>query len=247
MSLLATLCALSLLGAPTHLLRVSSAVSLSEAVRSLAARFEAQHSEVHLELNFGASGELERQIREGAPVDLFLLAATENADRLQARGLLVPASRRDIARNLLVLVAPKDNVPAGEGAREKILSPNVLRIAIGEPRTVPAGAYAMAVLMALGIDERVKDRLVQLGSVRQVLDAVARGEVDLGFVYASDLRVRPGVVEAAPLPAQIAPRIVYPAAIVASSNEKVLAEKFLALLAGPEGRAALLAAGFLAP
>lgn len=254
-------------------LRVSAAVSLSEAMKTVAAAFERAQPGVKVELNLGASGELERQIREDAPVDVFVSAAEENMDRLERRGLVAKGTRRDVARNRLVLagrqtpemsaheaalgaslaggppVVDDGGRPKGISAWERLVSllesRTIERIAIGEPRSVPAGAYAMKLLDRAS--PAVHAKLVPLGNVRAVLDAVARGEADVGFVYATDLRVLPGLVEAAPIPRELAPDIRYPAASMTGSEVDSLAVKFLELLSGPAGRAALAAQGFLPP
>jgi molybdate transport system substrate-binding protein len=119
------------------------------------------------------------------------------------------------------------------------------RVALGNPRTVPAGRYAEACLRGQGLWEGLRDRLVFGENVRQVLDYVAREEVEAGFVYATDIAMRARAVRVALLPPGDGyPPIRYPAAVTAASRRPALGRAFLDLLAGPDGQAAFLRRGF---
>lgn len=228
-------------------LTVSVAVSVKEPVEEVGRRLAAARPGLSVRYNVGASGELQKQIEAGAPVDVFVSAGVRQMDDLQRRGLIVAGSRRDFAVNALVVVKPADS-PLALARAEDLLDGRVRRIAIGNPRTVPAGQYAEESLRKAGLWERLQPRLVVAENVRQVLDWVARGEVDAGWVYATDLALRAGrVKEAFRPPADSHRPIVYPAAVVAASPRRELGEAFVALLAGPDGRAALARHGFGAP
>ncbi|HEY3384166.1 MAG TPA: molybdate ABC transporter substrate-binding protein [Vicinamibacterales bacterium] len=225
-------------------LTVSAAVSLKEAIEEVGRRFEAGRPGVRVQYNFGASGELQQQIEAGAPIDLFVSASETNMDALHAKRLIVAATRRTIARNVLVVAVPSDS-PIRLASVSDLQKPQVRRIAIGSPKTVPAGAYAEQCLRATGEWDRLQSRLVFGGNVRQVLDYLARGEVDAGFVYATDVAVRGGVAKAAfrPPQATYAP-ITYPAAVVGGSPHLAEATAFVEMLAGREGQAVLARFGF---
>jgi molybdate transport system substrate-binding protein len=232
-------------GAGAEELTLSVAISMKEAVEELGRAFGQAHRGVVLRYNLGASGDLQKQIEAGAPVDVFVSAGQRQMDELERKGLLVPGTRRVFARNVLVVVVP------GGGARDvtkaaDLLEPRVSRIAIGNPRTVPVGQYAEESLRALGLWERLQPKLVPAENVRQVLEYVARGEVDAGFVYATDIGVRPaGVREAFRVPEDSYSPVLYPAAVVAGSRVRSLAAAFVDLLAGAEGQAVLRRFGFL--
>jgi molybdate transport system substrate-binding protein len=223
---------------------LSVAVSMKDAVTELGAVFTAARPGVTLRYNLGASGELQKQIEAGAPVDVFVSAATRQMDELEAKGLVLPGSRRPVARNVLTVVKPA-------GSRLELTKPADLlaagigRVVIGNPRTVPAGQYAEECLRHLGLWERLQPKLVLAENVRQALDYVARGEVDAGFVYATDAAARASrAVEAfRPDEATYGP-IVYPAAVVAASREPHLARAFVDLLVSLAGQAALRRLGF---
>lgn len=225
----------------------SVAVSLKDAVEELGRRFMQAHPGVVLRYNFGSSGELSKQIEAGAPIDLFLSAAERQMSDLERRDLVVAASRRVFARNVLVAVKPLDS-PLDLAKAADLLDARVRRVVVGNPKTVPAGQYAEHALRALGLWDRLRPRLVFAENVRQALEYVARGEVDAGFVYASDLAARPGRVKEAFRPGEDTyPPITYPVAVVRGAREPAVAEAFIALLLSAEGQAVLARFGFRPP
>ena len=226
---------------------LSVAVSLKEVTEELGRAFMAARPGVTLRYNFGASGELQKQIEAGAPVDVFLSAAQRQMDDLEKQNLIVPASRRAFARNALVVIKPADSrIDITKPA--DLLEARVGRIVIGNPRTVPAGQYAEESLRALGLWDRLQPKLIFSENVRQALDYVVRGEVDAGFVYTTDAASRAqGVKEAFRPPDDSYRPVVYPGAVVAASKQAALAQAFLDLLGGAEGRTALSRFGFQAP
>lgn len=226
---------------------VSAAISMKDAVTELGRTFAASRPGVTLVFNWGSSGELQKQIEAGAPIDLFISAATLQMDELEKRKLIVPSTRRAFARNLLSVIKPADS-------RVDVVKPadladaRVTRIVVGNPRTVPAGQYAEECLRALGLWERLQPKLIFAENVRQALDYVARGEVDAGFVYTTDVATRGQTVKEAFRPAEDTYRpVVYPAAVVAGARQPALAQAFIDLLVGREGQALLGRHGFRPP
>ncbi len=238
-----------LLAAPAaaQMLTVSVAVSMKEAIEEIGRQFTKTSAGVTLRYNVGASGDLQKQIEAGAPVDLFISASQRQMGELERRGLIIADSRRVFARNVLVAVAPADS--RFDLARPTaLLDPKVTRVAIGNPKTVPAGQYTEDSLRALSLWERVQPKLVLAENVRQVLDYVGRGEVELGFVYVTDLAVRGGRVREVFRPGEDTYRpIVYPAAVTTDSRHSRLGRAFIDLLASREGQAVLRRHGFLPP
>ena len=245
-ALLAALLALLTSPAPAAAqeLTLSAAISLREAVEEVGRSFGAARPGVRLRYNLGSSGQLQRQIEAGAPVDLFLSAGAPPMDDLERQGLILPDSRRAFARNVLVAVTPARS--AVDVARPgDLLDARVSRVVIGDPRTVPAGQYAQESLRALGLWERLQPKLVLAENVRQVLDYVSRGEAEAGFVYATDAAVRAGSVKEAFRPPQDTYRpVVYPAAVVKASRQPALARAFVERLLSREGQAVLARLGF---
>ncbi len=234
-------------GARAQEMTLSVAVSLKEAVEDLGKAFAAGRAGVALRYNFGASGDLQKQIETGAPVDLFLSAAVRQMDELEKKNMIVVASRRAFARNVLTVIKPNDSkVDISKPA--DLLGSRVSRIVVGNPKTVPAGQYAEESLRVLGLWEQLRPKLVFAENVRQALDYVARGEVDAGFVYTTDLAARAQAVKEAFRPAEDTYRpVIYPAAIVAGSKHQELAQAFIDLLVSPQGRAVLARFGFQPP
>ena len=226
---------------------VSAAISLKEAAEELGREFQRTHPGVSVRFNFGASGDLQKQIEGGAPVDLFLSAGQRQMDALEQQRLLLPGSQRLVARNALVLIAPA-------ASRLDLKSPQdlgraeVQRVVLGNPKTVPAGQYAEECLRSLGLWHPLQPKFIFAENVRQVLEYVARGEVDAGFVYTTDLLSRPGAVKEVARPPQSSySPITYPGAVVGASTQKALAQAFLDLFGSPPGQQVLARYGFQPP
>jgi molybdate transport system substrate-binding protein len=242
---------LSLLCLPTlaraQEITLSVAISMKEAVETLGRQFTQARPSVMLRYNFGSSGELQKQIEAGAPVDLFISAAQRQMDELEQKGLIDPASRRVFARNVLTVIKPAGSA-LDISKPADLLDPKVRRIVIGNPRTVPVGQYAEESLKALALWDRVQTKLVFAENVRQALDYVARGEVEAGFVYSTDIPVRAAQVTEAFRPAEDTYRpVTYPVAVVKDSRQPALARAFIDLLMTREGQSALSRLGFQPP
>lgn len=228
-------------------LTVSAAASLGDAFRAMAGAFEVANPGATLRLNIAASGALLQQIAHGAPVDVFASADEATMDQAMAQGFAAAGSRADFARNTLVVAVPAGpRSAAPPRSLADLARPGLRRIAIGLPDSVPAGRYAQAALAAAGLWPQVQARMVGAQSVRQVLDYVARGEVDAGFVYATDAALMSDVVEVA-FPVATATPVRYPIAVLAASRAPAEARRFVAFVVSPAGRAVLARFGFGVP
>ena len=223
-------------------LTVSAAASLTNAFKELAPLFQARHAGTQVLLNFAASDALLAQIAKGAPVDVFASADMETMDKAAAQNLLLAGSRQLLAHNALVVVTPADAAAAPKALAD-LVRPEIQRIAIGKPEGVPAGRYAKGALEAARLWEAVEPKAVFATNVRQALDYVARGEVEAGFVYATDAAAQRDKVRIAFDVATATP-IEYPIAVVGASAQAALAREFLAFLQSPEGRAVMAKYGF---
>ena len=208
--------------------RVSAAASLTDVLQEMAPIYEKQTGDTLL-FNLGASSMLARQIQEGAPTDVFISADEAKMDQLQRQHLIVNASRRSILSNTLVIVVPSDS-------RLKIASPadlagrSVKNIALAEPSGVPAGIYAKQYLRKLGLWSKVVGKIIPTENVRSALAAVDSGNADAGIVYATDALISKGVRVAYEVPVAEGPNISYPAAVIADSQDKPAAQRFLDFL-----------------
>jgi molybdate transport system substrate-binding protein len=226
-------------------LTVSAAASLSVALREVTAIFEADQPGMKVDLNFGASGALLQQIVKGAPVDVFLSADEETMNEAQAQGLIDASARRNFVSNVLVVVVPKASTRAPTMLSD-LAQPQYARIAIGVPASVPAGRYAKASLHDAGLWPAIEPKMIGAQTVRQALDYVARGEVDAGFVYATDAALLPTRVSVA-FSVPTKPPILYPAAPLAQSANASLANRFVAYLLEPRAQAIFARNGFGKP
>jgi molybdate transport system substrate-binding protein len=230
--------------ATAETINVAAAISLKDALGDAAKAYEA-NSGIHIELTLGASGRLANQILQGSPTDLFISADAKHVSELAEAHLVKDGRARVVARNSLVLIVPADasSPPAGFA---QLADPSVKRIAIGEPKTVPAGEYAMQVFASLKLQGAVAPRLVYGSNVRQVLTYVETGEVSAGIVYATDaIEAGSKVKVVATADAATHRPIAYYAAPIVNSKENAAADKFLEYLLGPAGQTALIAHGFV--
>ena len=219
---------------------VAAAASLSDVVRALADEYQRREG-VEVEVTVAASSVLARQIVAGAPADIFISADARQMDVVATANRV--RARRDLLGNRLALVAPASG--AGRSAPDSAaLDARLLgsrRIAICQP-AVPAGVYARAYLRRRGLLERLRARFVPLSHVRQVLAAVSAGNVELGFVYATDVKTGGVSVRVvAELPADQVGPIVYPAALGSGDPR---ARAFFDWLNGPAAARSFAAAGF---
>ena len=154
-------------------LTVSAAISLQEVLAEIKPIYQQAYPQVEIIYNFGSSGSLQRQIEQGAPVDVFISAATDKMDALQKQDLLLPETRRDLLANQLVLIVSPDNNQINNFT--DLTNHNLKAIALGEPTSVPAGKYTQELLTSLNIANQVNGKAVYAKDVRQVLNYVATG------------------------------------------------------------------------
>ncbi|WP_077329788.1 molybdate ABC transporter substrate-binding protein [Virgibacillus siamensis] len=226
-----------------HKIFVSAAASLSGPLNEIVDEFEKENPDTIVTLQFGASGKLAQQIQQGAPVDVFLSADEKRMDLLASQDMIVPDTRTNFTRNKLVLIANK-NSAIQINTLKNLPQTNVSQIAIGNPKSVPAGTYTKQALENVGIWDSLAEKFVYAKDVRQVLTYVESGNTDLGFVYASDLK-RSGLVKGiSKINADLYDPIVYPAAVTASSETKKQAKSFIQFLKSDKAQTVLSDAGF---
>ncbi len=230
--------------AAAHEITISAAISLKNAFEEIGKIFTKGNPVVKVNFNFGASGDLARQIEAGAPVDIFASAASKDMDDIDRKGLLAANSRKDFARNTVVLIKPVHS-PIGLSSLKDLLRGEVKRIAVGNPKTVPAGRYAEEALRHFSLWEALKDKLVFGENVRQVLDYVARNEADAGLVYSTDAAVRGTDVKIVEkLPPDSHQPVIYPIGVIKGTKEEPSARTFVDSVISPEGQKILSQYGF---
>ena len=223
---------------------VLAAASLQDALGEAAEAWSAQGHPRPV-LSFAGSSALARQIESGAPADLFVSADEAWMDSVERAGRLKPGTRRPLAGNALVLIAPAGlgvdhAVPLDAAGLAGALGDG--RLAMADPEAVPAGRYGKAALEAFGLWRDVEARVAPAENVRAALTLVERGEAPLGIVYATDARASSRVRVVARFPAASHPPIVYPIAQVDGGRGD--GAPFQAFLLSPEGQAVLARHGF---
>ncbi len=227
---------------------VFAAASLKDALDAIDGKWHAETGKPAAVVSYAASSTLAKQIEEGAPADIFISADLRWMDYLQQRGLIQPKTRTDLLGNRLVLIAPV-NSPIGTAVHVTLAVGVPLagllhggRLAMADPRAVPAGIYGKDALTALGLWSSVAGRIAAAQDVRAALTLVARGEAPLGIVYQTDAAIEPAVKIVATFPSGTTPPIVYPIALTKTARSG--AARFEQYLRGPAAAAIFEAQGF---
>lgn len=209
-------------------LTVSAAASLKDALEKVKIIYVKENPKVNLTYNFASSGSLQQQIEQGAPVDVFISAASKQMNALQEKDLIQPETRQDLLKNQMVLITFKDNPKIKSFADLK--TANFDKIALGEPESVPAGKYGKEVLEKLDLFETVKPKFVYGKDVRQVLNYVATENVEVGMVYRTDVKASDKVKIVDTAPENSHSPIIYPIAVLKSSSNPETAKEFINFL-----------------
>ena len=204
-------------------LNISAAASLKESMADIQEEFKKVKPNVTLTVNFGASGSLQQQIEQGAPCDIFISAGQSQMKALGDKSLLLENTIKDLVKNDLVLVGPKDTNITGVS---DLNTDKVKKIAVGEPKSVPAGKYADEVFTSLGIKDAVTPKLVFAKDVKEVLAWSTSGNTEVGFVYKSDALSSPNSKIIETIPADKHSPITYPIGIIKASKNPDAAKAF---------------------
>lgn len=223
-------------------LLVSAAISLKDALEEVKPLYQRTKPNINITYNFGASGALQQQIENGAPVDIFISAAQKQMDALASKDDILKDTRSNLLTNSLVLVVPNNS--SGITSFRQLTDSKVKKIAVGEPRSVPAGQYAEEVFKNLGILEQVKPKFVLGNNVRQVLSFVESGNADAGVVYTTDAKASKQVKEVATAAGNLHSPIVYPVAVLKNSKNVSAAKEYVQFLSSNGARAVFQKYGF---
>lgn len=208
---------------PAVELTISAAASLKEAMGDLQTAFKETNPNITLTLNFGASGSLQQQIEQGAPADLFISAGQSQMKALADKDLILSDTQKNLVKNDLVLVGPKDTTITGVS---DLNSDKVQKIAVGEPSSVPAGKYADEVFTKLGIKDDIQSKLVFAKDVKEVLAWSTSGNADVGFVYLSDALSSDSAKIIETVSEDLHSPITYPVGVIKSTKNPDAAKKF---------------------
>lgn len=226
-------------------LTISAAASLKNVMEDIKPLYQEAYPDTKIIYNFASSGSLQRQIEQGAPVDVFISAALDHMDTLEAQGLILTETRRDFLTNQIVLVTPSNPQSRLKlNAFTDLATTEITTVALGIPQSVPAGKYAQEVLTSLQIADAVKAKAVYGRNVRQVLNYVATGNVDAGLVYRTDAEISSQVKIVAIAPENTHSPVIYPIAVTQESDHPETATTFVEFMDTPEAQAVFEDYGF---
>jgi molybdate transport system substrate-binding protein len=224
-------------------IRISIPASLIDAMKEVAAGFGTSGQHAPIIPNAGPSGALAKQIVEGAPTDLFISANQKWMDYLREEKRIDPATERILVANTLVFVGKKN--PAVTGMAHIV---QLKQIAIGSPKSVPAGEYAVQAMERAGVYKQLEEgkKLVMTKDVRQSLAYADRGETDGAFVYRTDALLAPRAVVLFEVPPDLYAPVTYTMALTVDGTKKEEARVLCQYLTGPEAMQIFLKYGFRA-
>jgi molybdate transport system substrate-binding protein len=224
-------------------LTVSAASSLTDVLKSLKPIYEQEHPDVNIIYNLSGSGTLQKQIEQGAPVDIFISAAERHMDELVNQGLILEGTNQPLLQNRIALIVPQDNNTINSFA--DLTSSKTSNLAVGEPESVPAGKYAQETLKSLKIYDQVKTKLVYAKDVRQVFAYVVTKNSDAGMVYQTDVAISDQVKIVSIAPESSHSPIIYPIGVIKSTPYPDLAQNFVAFLTSETAQQLFTEYGFI--
>jgi molybdate transport system substrate-binding protein len=212
-------------------IRLSVPASMTDALKEIIAQFNASGNQAQIVPNFGSSGALAKQIKEGAPVDVFISANQKWMTYLRDEKMTDPATEKVLACNTLVFVGAKN--PAVTVMADIV---NLKQIAIGSPTSVPAGEYAVQAMEKAGIYKKLEEgkQLIMAKDVRQALTYADRSETDGAFVYKTDAMLASQAVVLFTVPQDLYDRVTYPIALTTTGAKKLEAKVFYNFINGTE-------------
>ena len=239
-------------------LTVFAAASMQETLTKIIDMYKTVAPNVTVTPTFDSSGTLLKQIAAGADCDLFISAAQKQMNALDGSlkgdtdknpdglDLLAQGTRVNLLENKVALVAPEGN-PAGIESFSDLASDKVKLLAMGNS-DVPVGSYTLEILKYLNLDIAALEAAgkVTYGSnVKEVTTQVSQGAVDCGVIYATDaFSANLTVVDTATT--DMCKQVIYPAAILNTTQNQAAAQAFLDYLQTPDCTAVFKAVGFSA-
>jgi len=223
--ILATLLLLGATLAQGAEITVFAAASLTDSLKEIASTYEGHK----IVFNFGASSTLARQIEEGAPVDIFFSADEAKMDGLEKKGLILKETRKSrLSNSLVIVVAAQGGAPITNP--KDLATDKVKRVALAEPKTVPAGIYAKEFLQKQNLWTTVEAKVIPTENVRAALAAVESGNVEAGIVYKTDAAISKKVKVAYEVPLADNPAISYSMAVLKEAKQPDASKRFLQYL-----------------
>ncbi|HXG93683.1 MAG TPA: molybdate ABC transporter substrate-binding protein [Blastocatellia bacterium] len=224
-------------------LLVAAAADLTPAFEELGQKFEQQTGK-KITFTFGSTGNLTKQIENGAPFDLFAAANIEYIEQLERQELIVPGTKQLYARGRITIWTRADS-PIQIRSLEDLARSDVKRIAIANPEHAPYGVAAREALQSAGIWQSVESKIAPAENVRQALQYAETGNADAAIVALS-LSVQSSGRWAL-VPEDLHRPLDQALAIIKDSKHEQLARQFADFINSPEGRAVMRKYGFILP
>ena len=224
-------------------LRIAAAADLTRAFGEMGRVYEQQTGQKTVMI-FGASGQLAKQIENGAPYDVFASANEDYVTQLERKNLIVSGTKQTYAQGKLVLWTRKGGPPLPATLAD-LLQPRYTRIAIANPTSAPYGLLAKQALQSAGVWDRVQAKLVTGENIQQTLQFAVSGNADIAFVSRSLASDGAGVFK--PVPDNLYPPLSQTLAVLQSSQQPDQARRFALFVTGRQGQAILKKYGFEAP
>ncbi|HEX4646697.1 MAG TPA: molybdate ABC transporter substrate-binding protein [Verrucomicrobiae bacterium] len=222
---------------------VFAAASLTESLKEIATAYEKQSGD-QIIFNFGASSTLARQIEEGAPADIFFSADEAKMDGLEKKDRILKETRKSRLSNSLVIVVAAEGGADVESPKD-LATDKVKKLALAEPKSVPAGIYAKEYLQKQNLWPAVEGKVIPTENVRAALAAVEAGNVEAGIVYKTDAAISKKVKVAYEVPPKDNPDISYPMAVVKEAKQPAAAKKLLEYLDSEDAAKVFEKSGFI--
>ncbi|MEK6265324.1 MAG: molybdate ABC transporter substrate-binding protein [Clostridium sp.] len=225
-------------------LTISAAASLTEVMAEIKTLYKIEKPNVTLNYNIAGSGILQKQIEQGADVDLFFSAGTKQMVALKEKGLLIDDTNVNLVGNSVVLIVKSDST-LGISDFKDAADDKISKIALGQPKTVPVGQYSEEVFISLNILDKIKSKAVYAKDVKEVLTWVETGNVDAGVVYGTDAKTSSRVKVASIAGDDLYKTpVVYPAAVIKVSKNVEDTKTFLKFLSSDKAKDIFIKYGF---
>ena len=205
--------------------------------------FEKKYNGVKVTPTYASSGDLQTQIENGLKADVFMSAANKQMNALADKGIVDNSTNLQFLENKVVLIVPKDsNANISSFDDLKNVKGN---IAIGDPKSVPAGQYAQEVMNNTGVWDSVQSKLSLGTDVTAVLNQVAQGSADCGIVYATDAKSNDNVKVVCEAPeGSLKTPVIYPVAALKNSTDSDATKAFMDFLQTKEAKDVFVEYGF---
>jgi molybdate transport system substrate-binding protein len=193
--------------------------------------------------SFGSTGELTTQILNGAKFDLLAAANTGYIDTLAAHDLILPDTKKNYAQGRIVLaVNPSSGITAT--TLVDLTKESIKRIAIANPDHAPYGMAAKQALIAAGVWEQVKPKLVYGENIRTTLQYVQTGNAEVGII---SLSLMNGSVAYTLIDSSLHKPLTQALAVIRTTRNEPLARAFSNYLFSKAGQAVMKKYGFTLP